>query len=206
MTSGAFRNKIGGARVFGVIDTSRGVVSLTDIGRRLASPEAQPQALADAFMHVPLYRLVYDQFAGNNLPPDQGVEATMRRIGVPEKQTPKARQVMYRSAELAGFFSTGRHRLVRPAASSLPTDPVVTSASKGRHVSGAETPMAEHPLIKGLIAKLPAEGERFTPKQRQRWLDAAKVNLELIYAADDDDPAALEPSPNGVAIVHSQPS
>lgn len=191
VTSGAFRNKLSAARTFGVIDSSRGSVSLTDIGLRITNTESHPQALVDAFMNVPLYRMIYDQFAGHSLPPDQGVEAAMRRLGVPEKQTTKARQVLYRSAELAGFFSHGRHRLVRPLASSLPTEPAVATVPENRHRSGADVaaPMAEHPLIKGLVAKLPAEGERFTPLQRRRWLEAAKVNLELIYATEDEEPS-----------------
>src|SRR6266704_651647 len=189
MTSGAFRNKLSTARTFGVIDTSRGSVSLTDIGLRLSNPDTYSQAMVDAFMNVPLYRALYDQFAGNNLPPDQGVEAAIRRLGVPEKQTTKARQVLYRSAELAGFFKVGRNRLVRPAGSSVATDHRDLPVPKRHHGSGAEAvPMAEHPLIKGLVAKLPAEGETFTPKQRQRWLDAAKVNLELIYPDADEVP------------------
>ena len=57
--------------------------------------------------------------------------------------------------------------------------------------------MADHPLIRGLVAKLPAEGERFTARQRKRWLEAAKVNLELIYAADDDESDG-DPVPNGI--------
>jgi hypothetical protein len=65
--------------------------------------------------------------------------------------------------------------------------------------------MADHPLIKGLVAKLPAEGERFTTRQRKRWLDAARVNLDLIYATDDDD-ANDEPAPNGVVPSDQQPS
>ncbi len=69
--------------------------------------------------------------------------------------------------------------------------------------------MANHQLIAGLVAKLPPEGERFTAKQRQRWLEAAKVNLELIYAADDEDgedeKPVTEPNLNGAASVHSQP-
>jgi hypothetical protein len=47
--------------------------------------------------------------------------------------------------------------------------------------------MAEHPLIQGLMTKLPPEGERFTPRQRQRWLDTAKAALDLMYAGDDED-------------------
>jgi len=205
MTSGAFRSKLATAKIFGGLDSSRGGVSLTDIGLRMTNSDTRPQALVEAFMNVPLYRELYDQFAGNSLPPDQGVEAAMRRLGVPEKQTVRARQVLYRSAELAGFFSAGRNRLVRPAGSSLPSEASVASASQGRQGSGAEAvPMAEHPLIKGLIAKLPPEGERFTPKQRQRWLEAAKVNLELIYAEDEDDPVSGSTS-NGLAGMRPQP-
>ncbi len=209
MTSGAFRNKLATARIFGVIETSRGSASLTDIGLRLANPDTHAQALVDAFMNVPLYRVLYDQFAGSNLPPDQGIEAAMRRLGVPEKQTTKARQVLYKSAELASFFKAGRNRLVRPAGSSVASEPKDALAPKGRHGAGAEAaPMAEHPLIRGLVAKLPAEGQPFTPKQRRRWLEAAKVNLELIYAADDeeDEKPAPESNPNGVATAQPQPS
>ncbi|SRR6266567_2420707 len=210
MTSGAFRNKMSAARLYGVIDTSRQVVTLTDIGRRVISPDTRAQALADAFMHVPLYRLLYEQFAGNNLPPDQGIEAAMRRVGVPEKQTVRARQILFRSAETAGFFSAGRNRLVRPAGSSLPTEQPVEPGTGGRKRggSGAETvSMAEHSLIKGLIAKLPPEGERFTPAQRQRWLNAAKVNLDLIYAGDEEDESAVAaPNLNGLATALPQPS
>jgi hypothetical protein len=55
------------------------------------------------------------------------------------------------------------------------------------------------------VAKLPPEGERFTPKQRQRWLDAAKVNLDLIYAEDDEEPTPTA-SLNGVPTGQRQPS
>lgn len=214
MTSGAFRTKMSAARLYGVIDISRQMVTLTDIGRRMLSPETQVPALAEAFMRVPLNRMVYEQFAGSTLPPDQGIEAAIRRFGVPEKQTSRARQVLIRSAETAGFFSTGRNRLVRPAASNVPTEPPAGpgTGSQNRGGSGAETvPMAEHHLIKGLIEKLPAEGERFTAAQRQRWLNAAKVNLDLIYADDDepataDEPPAPVPALNGLAAAQHQPS
>jgi hypothetical protein len=211
MTSGAFRNKMSASRLYGVIEVSRQMVTLTDIGRRIISPDTYGSAVADAFMHVPLYRVLYEQFAGNNLPPDQGIEAAMRRHGVPEKQTVRARQILFRSAETAGFFSAGRNRLVRPAPSNVPPEPPAGTGTgnRNRGGSGAEAAqMAEHPLIKGLIAKLPAEGERFTPRQRQRWLDAAKVNLELIYAGDDDedDAAAYVSSLNGVATGQPQHS
>ena len=68
--------------------------------------------------------------------------------------------------------------------------------------------MAEHELIRGLVAELPPKGQRFTPKQRRRWLEAVKLNLELIYAEDDeeDDRPAPQPIPNGLANAQRQPS
>ena len=193
--------------MFGVIDSVRGDVSLTDLGRLICYPETQPAALAEAFLNVPLYEKVYNEFAGGKLPPDGGLEQFMRREGVPGKQAQKARQVLYRSADTAGFFGSGRDRLIRPPVSTIGTGHSGASAPEKPMVSHVEAvPMAEHPLIRGLVAKLPAEGEPFTPKQRQRWLEAAKVNLELIYA-DADEAAAPEPTPNGVAAaVQPQPS
>jgi hypothetical protein len=188
MTSGAFRSKLASARLFGVIDTSRGTVSLTDIGRRLLRGETQAQALVDAFLNVPLYRQLYDQFAGCDLPPDQGLEAAMRRHGVPEKQTAKARQVLFRSAEVAGFFNSGKNRLVRPVTTAPSVEAETAQADSDGSAAPVQPSMAQHPLISGLVAKLPPEGERFTPQQRKRWLDAARINLELIYAADDEEP------------------
>jgi hypothetical protein len=209
MTSGAFRSRLSAGRMFGVIETVRGEVSLTDLGLQVCYPETQHAALAEAFLNVPLYKKIYEKYAGGRLPGAQGIEQEMVRMGVPAKQVPKARQVLIRSADTAGFLGSGRDRLVRPSTSSLPSVPNGAPVPTEPQAPQAEAvPMANHPLIAGLIAKLPAEGQRFTPKQRQRWLDAAKVNLELIYAVDDDDDEALvpEPTPNGLATAQPQPS
>jgi len=198
MTSGAFRSRLSAGRMFGITEGVRGDVSLTDLGQSILNPETRPAALAQAFLNVPLYKAIYEKFAGGKLPPDQGIEAEMVRLGVPTKQVQKARQVLARSAQTADYFRSGRDRLVRPPASSIPG---VHSPSPAPEKSAAPqadaAPMGDHPLIRGLVAKLPAEGERFTAKQRKRWLDAARVNLELIYAADDEEPDP-EPVPDGV--------
>jgi hypothetical protein len=193
MSSGAFRSRLSAGRLFGVIETVRRDVSLTELGRRTCYPDTQPEALAEAFLNVPLYQKIYEQFAGNKLPPDQGIEGVMRRLGVPHKQVQKARQVFSRSAEMAGYFGSGRDRLIRPPGSKVAVEPSSAPAPRERPGAGAEAvPMGDHPLIAGLVAKLPAEGKRFSPQQRERWLLAAKVNLELIYATDDDpDPETL---------------
>jgi hypothetical protein len=207
-TSGAFRSRLSAGRMFGATEVVRGDIGLTELGLRIANPDTRPEALAQAFLNVPLYEKVYDKFAGGKLPPGQGIEAEMIRLGVPRKQVQKARQVLIRSADTADYFRNGRDRLVRPAASSIPGRRTGASAPEKPAVPPAEEPMADHPLIRGLVAQLPAQGQRFTPKQRRRWLEAAKLNLELIYAADDDEDEnpAPEPTPNGAATAQPQPS
>jgi len=182
-------------------------VSLTDLGRKILNPDAQAGALVTAFLNVPLYAAMYDKFASGKLPPDTGIEAEMIRLGVPRKQVQKARQVMIRSAETAGYFRAGRDRLIRPPVGSITNGHGDAPAPGKPFVPPAEVvSLAEPPLIKGLVAKLPPEGERFTSKQRQRWLDAAKLNLELIYVVDDDDDRDAGTTPNGVPIAPQQPS
>jgi hypothetical protein len=206
-TSGAFRSRLSAGRMFGATQNVRGDVSLTKLGLLICNPDTRPDALVDAFLHVPLYAKVYDKFSGGKLPGGPGIEGEMMRLGVPPKQAQKARQVFLRSADAADFFRRGRDRLVRPPASTIASAHSVVPASEEPTVPHAKAvPMAEHSLIRGLVAKLPAEGERFTPKQRQRWLEAAKVNLDLIYATDDEDEPTAEPSPNGVATAQPQPS
>lgn len=206
-TSGAFRSRLSAGRMFGVAETIRGDISLTELGQMVCNPDTRPEALARAFLNVPLYEKIYGKFAGGKLPPATGIEAEMMRLGVPAKQASKARQVLMRSADLAGYFGSGRDRLVRPPASTIGNGHSGAPAPEKSAVPRAEVPMGEHELIRGLVAQLPPEGQRFTPKQRRRWLEAAKLNLELIYAADDedDDAAVLAPSPNGLATAHSQP-
>jgi hypothetical protein len=206
--SGAFRSKLSAGRMFGVTETSRGEISLTDLGLQICDPETRNAALAEAFLNVPLYRKLYDKYAGSRLPGAHGIEQEMVRMGIPVKQVQKARQVFMRSAAEANFFSSGRDRLIRPPTGSLPTVPNGTAVPAESPAPQVEAiPMGNHPLVAGLVAKLPPEGQPFTRRQLQRWLDAAKVNLELIYAiGDDDEPPAPVSTPNGAASAQRQPS
>jgi hypothetical protein len=112
--SGTFRTKISTARVFGAIVNTRGQVSLTDLGCRLADPTAKGRARVDAFLNVPLYKAIYDKYDGSKLPSAKGLEAAIQQLGVSPKQLDRARQALQRSAELAGFFRNGSDRLVVP--------------------------------------------------------------------------------------------
>ena len=201
-TSGAFRGRTSAGRMYGAVETVGSELELTDLGEAMCSPDPEGDTLAQAFLRVPLYEALYARYAAESgkLPAREVLEADMMRLGVPAKSVELARRAFLRSAEFAGFFRSGRDRLIRPApmsdsiaprqiATPEPTEPAVGPPAEA-------APMAEHPLIQGLMAKLPPEGERFTPRQRQRWLDTAKAALDLMYAGDDEDDP--EPAPAGL--------
>ena len=211
--SGAFRLKTAAARMFGVVETEGGELVLTDLGRRLSAPSNEAEALVEAFMNVRLYGSLFDRYAadGNKLPTNDVIEDDMIRLEVPAHNAQKARQVFLRSAEDAGFFRSGRDRLIRPSTASstiagrrgdVPEPKTPTAPTHAEAV-----PMAEPALMQGLVAKLPPEGARFTPRQRQLWLDAAKRILDFVYAGDDEEPGQAPASSNGLApSVPVQPS
>lgn len=128
--SGTFRNKMGAARIFGVVSVGQGKVKLTALGDRLVDPKTKRQARVDAFMTVPLYAAIYSEYEGRALPPDEGLERKIADLGVSPKQTAKARQAMNSSAKLAGFFEIDRTRLIRPS------DARNSEGLKGRNGSG----------------------------------------------------------------------
>ena len=194
--SGAFRNKVATASTFGLIETSRGGVTLTDLGSRALDPHTEAAAAAEAFLTVPLYQAVYDKFRGRQLPSDQGFESEIARLGVSAKVASKARQALQRSAEQAGFFRHGRDRLVQPSLASMPAvattevrDEPPPSGFPGPSAP-VPTPGPQHPMLVGLWQELPdpKSGDFGTEKQTQ-WLEAAKVVLKLLYVGS---PARVE--------------
>jgi hypothetical protein len=112
---GAFRVKLGAARVFDLVDKDgRASATLTDLGRRIVSGEDERGAKSEAFLAVPLYQAIYDKYKGQKLPPMKALEREMEALGVSSKQKDKARQVFERAASQAGFFELGKDRLIRP--------------------------------------------------------------------------------------------
>jgi hypothetical protein len=219
--SGAFRGKTAAGQMFGVIETVSREASLTELGRRMAAPDTEADSLAEAFLHVPLYRALYGRYAadGGKLPMIRDIDVDIERLGVSPNRVTKARQVFLGSAETAGYFRSGRDRLIRPSSDSPGTAAGTILSGRGTPTIGgggtlepkelAEVSHAEavqmSALMQGLVAKLPPEGERYTRQQRQRWLDAAKNILDIVYA-DDDEPDPAPARLNGLASAHSQPS
>lgn len=207
-TSGGFRLKVAAARMFGLTQGKGQIVEVTDLGVRAISEGADgASARVEAFLHVPLYRSLYEGNRNRALPKDdQGLDALIRNLGVSAKQVTTARQAFQRSAEQAGFFGAGRDRLVMPptgtAVEGVPTN---GGAENGEDQPAGSGPVVmNHPLIVGLLGALPEPGSHFSAEDRELWLRAAEVNFALIYgrpAAPESAPAPPSPSPEPTTTV-----
>jgi len=71
--TGSFRLRLGTAKVFGLINHSTGTVTLTPLGTRICDPQQEQAARVEAFLNVPLYKALYEQFKGAVLPPPSGL-------------------------------------------------------------------------------------------------------------------------------------
>lgn len=203
--SGGYRLRLAAARVFGLANLSQGTVSLTALGQRIVDADQEKAARVEAFLKVPLYSAIYEEFKNGALPPPAGLETKMAALGVSAKQKEKARQVFQRSAKEAGFFAYGNNKLVYPALGNVAspvkgkeleqkTDPNITG-SGGNGGNGGDG-KKRHPFIEGLLETLPpaalgATKTEWALKDRQDWLQTAAGIFNLIYTAKPDDKGSV---------------
>ncbi|MDG4899676.1 MAG: hypothetical protein EOQ64_02350 [Mesorhizobium sp.] len=204
--SGAFRMKTGAAKTFALVEKDgRSAFRLSDIGKRIVAPETERSARVEAFLAVPLYNQIYEKFRGHNLPPMKALEREMETLGVPAKQTDRARQAFERSAQYAGFSDSGKDRLVRPrmeqtaASESAPVaaerstsvPPQERRAGGGDDGNGNEPPSID-PIIRGLIGRLPPAGSHWPKAKRKLWLQILENSFDLVYEDDSDKGDAFQ--------------
>lgn len=192
MTSSNFRNQVSAAKRFGLIEPRSKTVKLTDLGTAVVDPDKRDDAKVRAFLSVPLYLQLYEKFEGQMLPHDAGLEAEMRTLGVTTKSVSRARQVFQKSAASAGFFASGRDRLVRPALAQgdQPTPEMSEPSEQPTTMDGTESPLDRQighpdPLLRGLLSKLPHD-KPFTPLERAQWLKLAELALDMVYGEEGE--------------------
>ena len=198
---GGFRTRVMTAKTFGLVTYSQGIVTLTLLGSRLSDPAQEVAAKADAFLAVPLFSKIYEQFKGGVLPPAAGLETAMVALGVTPKQKDTARQVFQRSATEAGFFAYGSSRLVLPSfkssAAAQPKDSDDTKnggvdhAPKKKSGNGGGDDGSQHPLIEGLLKELPEPKTEWPMEERKNWLEMASTIFNVIYKNSDDSRGSL---------------
>jgi hypothetical protein len=204
-TSGNFRQKIAAARTFGIIETVQGRYQLTDLGFAITDKGRERAARVDAFLSVPLYRRVYEEFWNKQLPPRPvALEHAFVGFGVASKQKERARQAFDRSAQQAGFFDQGgRDRLIRPPVGSTSQPSFEDESGSSRVETDADTETGSyrgggggsngtggfrrgrlHPFIQGLLDSLPEPETNWAEEGRTKWLQAAANIFDLMYKGD----------------------
>lgn len=179
LNSGAFRNKVAAANLFGLIESSRKKIALTPLGERILDEDHKRQARVDGFLSVPLYLRIFERHRGGRLPPSVGLEQEMVNAGVTRTQVRPARQIFMRSAEQAGFFETGDGRLVLPRGCHLAGDGGAVEVSHSPAGDAAASPRYPK-LIEAMLEEAPWE-ESWTREEFDEWADlfvrAARIHF-----------------------------
>lgn len=185
LNSGAFRNRVSSAALFGLVVSSRNQITLTELGRRIAEPAEVRGARVEAFLSVPLYRRIFEDHKGRRLAPSMLLQQQMVHFGVTPSQVQAARQVFMRSAEQAGFLEVSEDRLVEPKQPDFgeappPAGPAEEQASPR---AGKPAPPGRYPgLIEAVLDQAPWEGE-WTEAEFQDWSEllirAARMHFRL---------------------------
>lgn len=177
-TGGTFRSRLGAAKLFGLVETEQGRVSLTNLGRDAADDVKGQAAWASAFLNAPLFVAMYDQFQGYALPPAAAIERQMEQLGVPSKQKERARQIFVKSAQFAGYIADNG-RIIKPvhAAPPLPADP----QERKRNGGGGGDGISLDPLLMALLRMIPPTGQPWPKEQRLRWFRTFAMNVSQVY-------------------------
>ncbi|MHB1955925.1 MAG: hypothetical protein ACYCOU_19515 [Sulfobacillus sp.] len=186
-TSGAFRNKIIGAKMFGLVDGT-GRFSLTELGHRIIDQNHIFEARVEAFLAVPLFNALYEgaQKSGGKLPSTSaGIESWIVNLGVVPKQAPRARQTFQRSAALAGFFDHDPARLIMPSIitryESAPSNIEFVKTPAPAVQQFSEPEIMRQPLIIGMLQTLPTIGQELSEDDLSDWAETFKRTLRLMY-------------------------
>lgn len=125
--NGAYLTKIGATTLFGLITRNGPVFVLTPLAHQLLSPtypHEMKRALVDAFLNVPLFKKIYEDFKGKELPPEFGMMNALRlKYGVNANRVGDAYHSLLESADTAGFFETkngARTHLIMPLVQPIP--------------------------------------------------------------------------------------
>ena len=204
--SGTFLNRVGAAKMFGLVDQRGGELRVTARGQAIVAPvhdNAVAKAKLDAFLAVELFRKVFDKYDGTTLPAAVGLENLLGAdYGIIEGRRAPTVRILMSSAEQAGLFNSadGRSRMVKPVGLNEghdppPDDPLGGDGRKdsngGGGRSGGGGPEAGHidPAIIGLLRRLPPGGTPLGTQKREKLISAFTSVVAFIYPdpGDDDD-------------------
>lgn len=186
--SSGFRSRVSATRLFGLIETgSEQGHRLSELGLKALDANHARAAKVEAFLNVPLFKRVYENWRGQQIPPTAALERAMVTFGVAKKQTARARQTLERSANEASFFEQGHDRLVKPGIKTGAATKDERQPAPGGGGGGDDRKSTLDPVIQGLIDKLPNSGEVWPASDRKLWLEILESSFKLIYKDKPDD-------------------
>ena len=192
-SSGTYLMRYYAAKHFGLIEATRGLISVTDRGKAILAPvmpEDATKARVDAFLSIPLFEAIFQKFDGQTLPPETGMKnLLLHTFRIVSERVTQAYRVLMKSAEQAGFFSISqdRSRMIAPtpAVKSPQSAPAQTEIQRERFTTtfagsgGPEGPRGVHDAISGLLRDLPTPGTPWPGKKR--FKDAFIATIDYLY-------------------------
>ncbi len=207
-SSGTYMTRVSAAtKHFGLIDYAGNNFTLTERAKTIISPVMPGDAVdakVDAFLAVPLFAKVYEQFRGSPLPPEVGLKNLfLNTYKVLPDRVSQAVRVFLNSAEQAEFFTTSgnRSRLIKPTTAlmaanttvkpsiqeEVPPKVDVTTQEKPRSSGGDSGVGGVDTAIIGLLRKLPAQGTSWTIAEQTRFLTAFTHTIQFLYPTEDGE-------------------
>jgi hypothetical protein len=145
--SGAFAAQIGGAVKYGLLTTSKGAISITQMYKdyKLAYTTADAEAvLRRAFLNVPTFKNVYDKFVGTKLPIDILDKLLVKEFGVEENIASRVAGYLVDAARMSKMLGDGDTLLggaetpEEPASEAEQDRKQVVQSDKASHKEDAE--------------------------------------------------------------------
>jgi hypothetical protein len=195
-TSSGFRLRLSAGKLFGLLGVD-GEIRLTNLGHSVIDPKTEQEGRSAAFLSVPLYRAVFERFKGRLVPPTTGFENELVTLGVASTLKERARSVLERSAEYAGFYKHGRERLIQPANPSFKedteekSDEAPVDHSRPAVSSIGEKNLGLDPLLIALLQKIPSKDDGWPAQKRLRWFRAFAMNVSQVFD-EDHEPVELK--------------
>lgn len=129
--NGAYLTRVASCKAFNLLTKTGQMFVPTALAQRIISPvypQDQHAALVESFMAADLFRRIYEDFKGKELPPEFGMKNALRNIyGVKPERINDCYRILMESAETAGFFATRNGArthliipMVQPAAGQVP--------------------------------------------------------------------------------------
>lgn len=216
--SGTFKTRVSAAKGFGLIEqpeANSDVIAVTARGIAIVAPVSDAESLQakiDAFMEIPLFKLMYEEYKGRELPADVGLanlfEHTHKML---KSRALPAVKVMIASADTAGLFrihGAASRKMVLPIMPSggspkppHPRTPTTTtpddsastrnggdgggSGNGGSGGGGGEDLTGIDPALVALLRRLPKAGTELSRQRRDRLIAAFTAAIDWIYPSPE---------------------